>query len=575
MKRTKGRHATKPEPPVAPEPRSRRPWVIACAIVAVWFWLYELYSPALRGPFLFDDLYLPFQVPGFVDKPLSAWISGVRPLLMFTFWLNVRLWGLDPYYFHLVNVLLHFMAGALVFLILRRLLEYARESGAKAVWLAAFGAAVFLVHPVQTESVAYIASRSEALSVLLLWAAYALFLFRPAHPVSFRRALVILTVFGAAVLTKEHTAALPMVFLLTDYFWNPGFRFEGIRKNWRLYLPILAGGFLGLTFIWRILSSADSAGFAMKDLPWQHYFLTQCRALWVYLRMLVWPAGQNLDHDFPISRSLFDHGAIVGMAGLIALAALAWFYRKRYPLAAFGFFTALILFAPTSSVAPIRDTLVERRLYLPLAGLLMVALDLIRRWKAPPAMLAAALSLALAGLSATTWTRNHVWSNAIALWEDSVAGAPNKARPRFQLAHAHYSQGRCPEAVAHYARAAELTKPDYSLLVDWALALDCAGKLDEALQKLNQAAAVERTAHVLSLTGMILAKQGSLERALSALNEAIQRDADYDMAYAYRGNVFYSLGQHSSARADYQKSLSLNPTNSVAQQGLRLLPAGT
>jgi tetratricopeptide (TPR) repeat protein len=123
-------------------------------------------------------------------------------------------------------------------------------------------------------------------------------------------------------------------------------------------------------------------------------------------------------------------------------------------------------------------------------------------------------------------------------------------------------------------RAAELGKPEYSLLVDWALALDCAGKLDEALEKLNRAATLERSAHVLSLTGMMLAKQGAMEKALNALNEAIQRDANYDMAYAYRGNVFYSQGQPGSARADYQKALSLNPANTVAQQGMKLLPAG-
>ena len=571
MKNLSRRRPAKTEPRVEPETASRRYWIVAGAFAVVWIWLYETYRPSLAGPFLFDDLYLPFQIPGFIDKPLTEWIAGVRPILMFTFWLNVRLWGLDPYYFHVVNLVLHFITGILVFLITRKFLEFAGERGAKSLWLAAVAGVVFLIHPIQTESVAYIASRSETFSVLLLWAAYVLFLFRGPQPVSFPRALAILAVLGAAVLTKEHTAVLPGVFLLTDYFWNPGFSFQGIKKNLRLYIPIALGGVAGGALIWKVLTGGESAGFAMKDLPWHHYFLTQCRALWVYLRMLVWPAGQNIDHDFPISRTLIDHGAVFGMVGLIALVVLAWVYRKRYPLAAFGLFIALILFAPTSSFAPIRDTLVERRLYLPLPGLLLVALEFIRRWKVQPVVLTGTLLLVLAVLSAATWKRNQVWSSAVAVWEDAVAGAPAKARPRFQLAHAHYREGRCAEAATHYARAAELGNPDHSLFVDWALALDCAGRPDEALEKLNQAAALERTAHVLSTIGMIRAKKGDREQALTVLSEAISRDANFEMAYAYRGNVYYSLGQTGNARTDYEKALSLNPANAVASQGIKLV----
>jgi Flp pilus assembly protein TadD len=103
------------------------------------------------------------------------------------------------------------------------------------------------------------------------------------------------------------------------------------------------------------------------------------------------------------------------------------------------------------------------------------------------------------------------------------------------------------------------------------LALDCAGRLDEAIEKLNQSAALERTPHVLSTMGMIRAKKGDREQALTVLNEAISRDANFEMAYAYRGNVYYSLGQTSNARTDYEKALSLNPANAVASQGIKLV----
>ena len=84
----------------------------------------------------------------------------------------------------------------------------------------------------------------------------------------------ILILFGAAILTKEHTAVLPALLLLTDYYWNPGFSFEGIRRNWKLYVPILIGGAIAAVFIFRVLGQSPSAGFGMKDLTWYEYFFT-------------------------------------------------------------------------------------------------------------------------------------------------------------------------------------------------------------------------------------------------------------------------------------------------------------
>ena len=106
-----------------------------------------------------------------------------------------------------------------------------------------------MLHPVQTEAVAYLAGRSETLSVMLVLAAYAVFLARPDAGVSGPRALALLILFGASLLAKEHTIVLPVLFLLTDLWWNPGFSLQGIRRNWRLYAPMALGAIGGFMFL--------------------------------------------------------------------------------------------------------------------------------------------------------------------------------------------------------------------------------------------------------------------------------------------------------------------------------------
>ena len=449
--------------------------------------VFQAYAPVLRGPFLFDDDYLPFRVPGFGDA-LGKWMMGVRPLLMLTYWVNYRISPGDTLWYHVLNVLFHYGAGVMMFLILRRILALAGVEEIRRTVLGAFGAGLFLLHPVQTEAVAYVASRSENLSVLLAFAAYAIFLCRRAEAVSWARAAAVLLPAAAAAGVKEHTIVLPALLLLTDYYWNPGFSFQGIRRNWRLYVPLAAVAAVGLVTVRTLLGQATTAGFGIKGLAWYEYFFTQCRALFVYLRLFVLPFGQTVDYDFPVSRTVFDRGAIFGLAALVAISVAAWIWRRRYPLASFGWFAFLILMAPTSSFVPIKDPVAERRLYLSMFGLLLIAMEALRRVRWRPAALAAVAAGVLLVFGTMTFARNLVWSDRIALWEDTVRKSPANARAHFQLAFAHFEEGRCADALPHYQRVEEIQGRSYDLLVDWALAYDCLNRPEEAMAKLRQAA---------------------------------------------------------------------------------------
>src|SRR5262249_18063329 len=161
---------------------------------------------------------------------------------------------------------------------------------------------------------------------------------------------------------------------------------------------------------------------------------TEFRVLLVYLRLFVAPFGLTLDYDIPISKSLLDHGAVFALVPLLAITVMAWIWRRRFPLAAYGWFAFLILMAPTSSIGPIKDPIAERRLYLGMLGLLLIALEALRRTQLSRGTLATLLgAVALVGL-VLTWSRADVWSSGVALWQDTIQKSPNKVRPHFQLA---------------------------------------------------------------------------------------------------------------------------------------------
>jgi protein O-mannosyl-transferase len=550
------------------------PYIAAvAAAIVVSFWAY---SPALHGPFLFDDTALPFALPGFTEA-LPVWLRGVRPALMFTYWVNATISHDDPFSYHIVNVIFHWITSALIFMIVRRLSEWAGIDASLRNLLAGFAAALFLLHPVQTEAVAYLAGRSDGLSVMLALAAFAVFLYRRHGAASWIEAAAVLALFAIGVLAKQDVIALPALLLLTDYWWNPGFSFAGIRSNWRVYVPLVFGAAVAVASFWKIIMHAETAGFGLKDFTWYQYFFTQCRALFVYPAIFLLPANLTADWDFAISRNVIDHGAVAGLIALVILAIVAWRYRRRFPLASYGFFAYLVLMAPTSSILPIKDPVAERRLYFSMLGLLLIVVDLLSRLKIERKVLAGACVAVALLASGVTRARAAVWADPIALWQDTAQKSPNKWRVRFQLAATYLFAGQYSQAAEEFAKAATLAKPDHNLLVDWGLAYDGLNRMDDALAKLRQAAALEPTPHVYTQIAEVYAKRGHYPEALDALTRAEELDGSYPPIYVYRGNIYFNTRQFDKAIPQYQRALQFNPNYQEALQNLlkaqRLLSA--
>ena len=441
-----------------------------------------------------------------------------------------------------------------------------REAGAEL--LAGFAAVVFLLHPAQTEAVAYVAGQSEVLSVMFAYAAFALFVCRRTAAVSWATAAGVLVLFGLGVLSKEHIVVLPAWLLLTDFWWNPGFSLKGIRANWRLYLPVAVGAAGGVAMLWGLLFRAETAGFGMKDLTWYQYLFTQFRALFVYLGMFLLPVNLTADWDFPFSRTIVDRGAVFGLVALVALVAAAWVLRRRFPLATYGFLVFLLLMAPTSSILPIRDPVAERRMYFSMIGLLLAVVDVLSRVKLSERALAGVAAGVALVAALGTHARAAVWSNPVALWEDTVRKSPKKSRAYLQLAQSYYDAGDFTKAIETFDRVRQIEPPDYNTLINQALAYQRANRLDEALARLREAAAIEGTAHVYSQIGMVHAQRGQRAEALEALAAAEKADPNWAPTYNYRAKIHFQANELAPAVADYRKALALQPSLADAREEL-------
>jgi Flp pilus assembly protein TadD len=551
-------------------PESRPHWhyfalgAVLAAIAVLW-----AYAPSMAGPFLFDDNFLPFAVSNISSQPLTAFLHGQRPLLMATYWLSARLSSSDTWWYHFPNVLIHCITAVLVFFIVRRLLVWANLGESRRGLLAGFAAALFLLHPAQTEAVSYVAGRSDALSVMLAFAAFTVFLYRKEDAASWKTAVLVILLFGAAILTKEDTIALPALLLLTDFWWGAGSRWASIRRNWKIYLPLVVASLGGLAFFWNLITHASTAGFGLKEFTWYQYFFTQWRAIFVYLGVFLWPANLTLDWDFPISHTPFEHGAIVWLIILLALIVAAWTLRRRFPLATYGFFVFLILLAPTSSILPIRDPVAERRLYFAMIGLLLVVVEVLARVKVERQVLSVACAGILLAAAYATHARAAVWSDELAVWEDTAHKSPGAWRPHFQLGFAYYKAERYTDALPEFQRAAALHPSDADLLIDWGLTYDSLNQLQPALEKLQESAALKPTAHAYSQIGMIYGKLEQWPNALMALDKAQQLDPSFPDTYVYMGVVHTKTNQLMAAISDFKRALDIDPNNTRAQQFMR------
>jgi tetratricopeptide (TPR) repeat protein len=460
------------------------------------------FGASLGSGFHFDD-YAIFSDPALTSPWgwLQVWgWRQTRPLTYFTFWLNYQVGGQDALGYHALNLLLHLGAVLLAYECLRRLLPQRA---------ALVAAALFAVHPLQAEAVDYVWGRSIVLAALLCFAALLCWITdRPWTAVA---------CFAAALLAKEECVAFPLVLAMLP-----------AKPRGRSHIAVMLG--LSVAAGARVVYAAAVTPGALAGpragiSPWK-YLLAQGPVILRYLRLLIVPYGFTVDADIHVPPLWLG---VLAWAGIAALAALLWRYRRN-PWATW-LLAGLILLIPSSSIFPAADLSADRRMYLPMLGFAAAAGWLLTRVRTPA--LAAVVVVALTGVSIA---RTQVWMTEERLWREAVRRAPEKVRPKIQLARAVPAA----EALELLARARNLAPYDPAVAAE---------------------------------TGKILLSEGQPAGALEEFGRALALAPLDARNFNNRGVALDALGQTEAARQDFERALRIEPGLIEARQNLEKLPA--
>ncbi|MFN8641680.1 MAG: tetratricopeptide repeat protein [Candidatus Binatia bacterium] len=435
------------------------------------------YWPSLDGDFVYDD-------PNAVSQstlirsltPIQPFLQlSTRPLTDYSYAINYAIGGLSPRPYHVTGVLLHACSAALVYVMAWLTLglpSLAPRYGAARHAIAWAAAALFAIHPLASETVAYISSRSEGL--VAVWYLLAVIAFVRAATAPPRRrgawvvAMTVAAVAGAA--SKETIFTLFAVLPAYDWLLLADRRWQ--RVHWRIIaVPLVPLGVAALLLLLRALSGtmslgsyASTAGFSFDRFGPLQYLATQFGVVVHYLRLVVLPIDQTFDYDWPLASAAAPLAVLLPLALLVGLGIGAWRLRATQPLATFTAAWVLLTLAPTSSVMPIADLAVERRMYLPLVGIALLAAAWLHDARARvPVAYGLVIAALVAALAPVTWQRATLWGDAIALHQDGVRKAPGNPRTRLNLGVTYLNDGDPDRALAELVEAKRVYDQGVSL----------------------------------------------------------------------------------------------------------------
>jgi len=542
------------------------------------------YVPAIRAGFVWDDEHYVTENATLrsFDGLRAIWLEPratpqYYPLVHTSYWLEYRLWGLTPLGYHLVNVLLHATSAILLWRLLRRI-------GVPGAWLAA---AVFALHPVHVESVAWITERKNTLSTAFyLLAALAYVRFAridhdsPDAPRRWAWYPSALVLFLFALLSKTVTCSFPAAALLVIGYKRGRIRLADVTP----LIPFFVLGLvLGLNTAWLEQQHVGAQG-----QEWALSFVDRCliaaRALWFYLGKLAWPA--HLTFTYPrwhIDSSVWWQ-YLYPAAALVLVASL-WLVRRRLglgPLVAALFFGGTLLPAlGFVDVYPMRFSFVADHFqYLasigPIALFAAAMTKLARsaqerigpsqpkspsgsalagcRWAAP--------GLILIVLATLTWRQSRSYKNLETLWRDTLASNPSAWMAHYNLGNLLQARGDTDPAIEHYQRATQI-KPDFAEgHYNLGVALRSTGRLSDAVEQFRKALQIDpRHADAHNNLGAALSEQGMYEEAIGHLTTALKIRPDDVVTLSNLASVMLQVDRTDEAARIYRAALAIDPDN--------------
>lgn len=545
------------------------------AIAAIALAVVALYAHTLQTPFYLDDIrvidnnYLLGKLGATFNRILTP-----RGVTNYSFALNFLVFGDSVTALHLINIVIHAVSGCLVFLLLKQLV-----SGR---WLPLSGAILFVAHPLQTQAVTYAVQRAASLATLFVLLAFLFHLRarnflaeghgRTSRPYLLAHLSAVIA--GAlAVLSKENTIILPLILVIYDcLFPLPAKRTfkQSILDN----LPFFIAPLLLVLYWYGINHSAiDSVPThaplsSLRGITPLHYLVTEFSVIWIYIRLLAIPYGQALEHNYPIVQQVLTLENSVALLGLVALLVTAWRIRAKRPLVTFGVAWFFLGLCVESSVIPL-DPLIEHRLYLPMFGVILVALDGL------PALLGQRRGLILICLAILiyaplTWKRNQLWQNPVSFYEDNLRKYPDSERALAGLSHHYRQSGRLQEIQQILESTLQRYPKNYIAYRHLAFSYFEQGRQQEALDLLDRGIKIlPENFSLYEAAATLSAERNDPTAAIDYLERGIARVHGFRFVLINKlGELYLAMGDSVQAERVLREGLKSNPDNALIHLSL-------
>jgi tetratricopeptide (TPR) repeat protein len=557
------------------------------------------YSNSFTGEFVFDDIVNIVENPSIrnlwsikdiLRAPLGVGIAG-RPIINFTMAVNYAISGEEVWSYHLFNFWIHVLATLALFGILRN--TFSRETlperyRSVSTELALACSLVWMVHPLQTQSVTYIIQRCESLMGLFFFLTIycAIRGWESTNQRSWH--LASLLAFFLGIGSKEVIAAAPaMLFLYGILFCRLTPKEEFLRSKW-----LYAGFIIGMAFLcFQVVGGGGTAvtgPFEVAFTPLQ-YAMTQCQVIFHYTTLAFWPDGLCLDYNRTIMDTAETLPYVLFISTLVFFSILLVFKRNLLGYAACWFFVVL---APTSSIMPLNEIMAEHRMYLPLAGLVVLAV--VAGYEAGRYIFSRCrlsgprynnlsraagfclTALVVGILAMLTLKRNADYESEVSIWSDTVKKRPLNARAKNNLGNALSQQGRYLEAVSLFQEAARI-QPDFTLAREnlaiafnkMGFALAGQGRYEEAIDRFQEAVNVDpEYFEARSNLALAFKKVNKYENAVSVLRNAGTIYQDNPDFHFFLGNMLLDSGKPQEAIPHYRKVLDLRGSYPEAHNNL-------
>jgi protein O-mannosyl-transferase len=571
-------------------------WWNTVAIAALAAIALAAYSYSFNGVFLFDDVTNIVESPPHLATPWwvyleTFYIAGMRNLVSLSLIANYAAAGFQTWGYHAFNLAVHLISGLALFGFMRRTLLTPRlRAHLKDVSTpVAFGvAALFLVHPLQTESVTYIIQRAQSMMGMFQFLAMYCVVrgFESPRKYAWHFAALLCCVFGLDV--KPHLIAMPILILLYDRtFFSSSLR-AALWRSKLLYAGLLWVWVINVGNLSRDLKNVDigSRGAnpeaASGDMSVWEYASSQFFSICLYLKLSFWPHPLCLDYALPVARTVSD---IVPYAIAVLTLGFATLWGIRR-FSAWGFIGAwfFLNLGPSSSIIRRPDLAVEHRMYVPLAAIIVAQvlgvfflIQYLASWQRylltqgrAAVVQWAILALAIVGFSVLTFRRNIDYCSTFAMWSDTVRQNPNNPRAQNNLGLEYYGAGNIEEAEKCYEKALR-ANPDYwQSIYNMGMICEHRGQNEQALEKYNKVLGVDykplrrSIANVRNNLGLQCRNEGKLKEAEAEFHASIASDPEYWQAQYNLGLVLATNGDFPGAITAYKRAAELNPSYSDA-----------